>query len=590
MNNAETPPATPDSSNSGQAPSSQSSEPALPSASASPPPKSTSNTFENNGSMHTQNVNVGSPVDELLKVFDAGRDAGRKEAIGQGVAAEQRNNYDIGGVRTRHTSTTTSLAVVQKTPANEAEYSLQFAALSNEDKLFVVLLRLFPNISWVDFWEIYDQALRKLLPAKQFERKSSTEEDLQQGSEKDPPRFRSEEYWLRVAHAEISLTTTEYIEGSVCKTTIDFVAGEGEHKGVTRKIIEGYLSSHQRSWLFRVEPILYALGSHPYVVIRRMAAEAAAVLAGIDFDSVRRKIFEPWSLDESSETRAAVAYGLDLLIRNKTNDAAVVLLLGRWSNPQSNFSWRQCWTAAACYKLIGQHRFDLAQKDLKLLNTIADKIISKYQYLANSEISEIDQDLLEELPDAITYTLVTLAIEGKVQEVLAMFEGWLQEKNAVKGYSFANLTVLSSLEGISDATLSLKKQKVPIKSDFFELIKDKEFRKCLAQILVMLTKISPETRKYVTNILAEWVIQLNQLNLSTEPIGKIIVNMFRRFDPNHRERLLQTIKRWIGDKRNALRYLATDVYQKLIGSHYPLPDSNDNSPVVSPRISFGTSD
>lgn len=481
--------------------------------------------------------------------------------------------------KTRKTTVSrVQVEVQQPPPQNEHEYAEQFDKLSNEDKLFVTLLRLFPDITWVNFWEIYDAAADSVLPKPTTTRKKNNNDEEEHNPPRPtPPRFRSETYWAKVAHAAITQTTEVYDEGKSTQTTVNFVSEDVD----VRKIIERSLSTYQPQWLFRLVPVLYTLGQHPHVVIRRMAARAAAALADIDWDYVRRMIIEPWSRDSNAATRAAVAYLLDAVVESGTNDGHAIALLDRWSNPMGQFYPRQSWTAAATFRLVGFRRFETAKQDLRMLARLADEMLETYfedyknlpeNYL--DYVSNTDRQLMEEVPAAVVFTLVHLAVEGKAPEIITMLKEWLDECEKHGCYLYWNAVIFGALQGIAAETFKLKRDKAELKVDFFALLEnDKEFRKCLGDILAHLVREGPEYRRVITTVLQEWTCQLADLELTTEPVGRVIVNIYRRLDTTNRERLLRMLGRWSQHKHSAVKARGAETVRLLLAANYPLPNA-----------------
>lgn len=480
-------------------------------------------------------------------------------------------------------------------PKDGEEYAEQFSDLDEEEKLFVVVLYLFPAISWTDFWEIYDQAAAIVLPQiKPKPVKQGNKDDHRDVETELPPgawaRSCSDEHWARVAHATIEKKSKEYIEGKESTTTINFRSPQ------VRNLAKTYLSTQQRQWLLRLLPVLYQLGSRKVVSvgIRKMAAEAVAVIANIDFEHVRGKVLNAWSRSEEPATRAAVGYALDKLIREKENDAGAVALLNMWSNPQGEFYWRQSWTAAVAYRLVGLHRFDLAAKDLKSLARIADQTLNKYA--PRSQFAQVDFDLMQNLPDAVSYTLIVLAMQGKAHEIICLLRDWCAEGQPMENHPFADLTIASTIAGILDETFHQRSQRTPRQgsnetpvdgqpSDFLDLLKEKEVRTNLADILYYIYDQGVDWRQGVSEMLKTWVRQMADLGLELGPVQRIIVNLFKRCESQNRERILQAMDRWAQDKNNAVHTVGRETARLLRASNYPLPPPRAKA--SNRRIIFG---
>jgi hypothetical protein len=532
--------------------------------------------------------NHGIPYEEYSKIYEAGFKKGREHAPDE---SDHRRHKEF------KISRQVQIPVQQQPPKNAQEYADQFEVLSNEDKLFITLLRLFPDVAWIHFWEIYDSAAEAILPKPVLKTEKGKDEKDEEEERSPPPRFRSETYWARIAHAAVSLTTKTYVEGHSTQTTINFASTE------VRVIIEQTLSTYHRQWLFRMLPVLRMLGGHSNIDIRRLVAKATAVLADIDWAYVQREIIEPWSRDIHDDTRTTVAYAFDAIMASTINDGHVVFLLHRWSNPDDLFYWRQCWTAAFAYRLIGKRRFDMAKQDLRSLAILADTILNKY-YLdgqgdstaSKNEIEQADQQLMNELPREVFFTLVNLALEGNAHEILKMLHEWLVEP-IPKGQRRLILQwiVLNTLADISYLTLKRKHENQPLPSDFFTLLHDDQnVRKCLADILINLSRQNPENRRSIQILLQEWIEQLVELKLDTDPVGRVIIHMFRRFDATYRERLLRSLQAWAKHKNSAVRERGAAVVHKLLTTDYPLPPPIRASPsetsgtaINGGRIVFG---
>ena len=480
-------------------------------------------------------------------------------------------------------------------PKSVEEYAQQFEQLGYEEKLFVTLLRLFPNIGWVDYWEIYNQAHKVLIPqlmAQQGKSKAG-----KKGSElKTPPHLRPESYWEQVAYAVVSQIPQIYPEGKASNTTVDFLPQ-------VRPFVEQALATQHRSWLFQMVPIIFALGSHPYGLIRRMAGEAAAILASIDWDYVRREIIEQWSQDERTATRAAVGYALDAILQAGINDGYAVYLLNRWSNPVGSFYWRQCWTATAAYKLIGKHRFAFAAENLRQIAQLADTMLGLYitphaptpqDHL--DQIKPVDLELMDQLPRAVNYALVYLAFEGKMLEVVHTLKSWAAAPREPKiWYVFWEQIIYNTLYDIGEGAFTLRRDKTEVKQDFFVLLQEnQEFRRCLADVLSSLYKQSAPNRRAVLEILQNWVEHLDDLKLSTEPVVKIVKRMFRYVDHDvkqgqNRDRLLRAMQRWTTHSHTAVKAVGTTVVQSILGTPPRLvaPREPPDDPSSNGRIVFG---
>ena len=484
----------------------------------------------------------------------------------------------------------------EQEPRDETEYAEQFLKLPLEEQIFVVVLVLFPEINWADFWGIYDLAAQEIIPVLRPLKKRSGQSGETEELPEPPPevaaRLQSDEHWAKVAHAEIKQSTIEYTEGKERTTTMDFRSPE------IRTIAQQYFASKQRQWLMRMIPIIRKLGDHPYVVLRRKAAEAAVVIAGIDFDYVRREVLNPWSLSDNPATRAAVGYALDTMIKDGNNDAGAIALLDRWTHHDGTFSWRQCWTAASCYRFIGLHRFDLAEKDLKSLARLTDQIFDKC--VQDQHIPPADLELIDKVPHSVVYTLTILSIQGKVQEVTTILHTWTMEEIAEEYRLFWDLTIMSAVSSIFDATIHIRKEQrqqnqqnqpddaeaTPPPPDFLDLMEhDPDMRKHLADILVRLFRKGADGRKSLFGMLENWVLQMHELDCDTEAIQRLLVNLFRRCNADNRERILKWLDRWSQHRNNHIHTLGTTTAAKLRSSNYPLPPEPRKT--GNKRIVFG---
>jgi hypothetical protein len=511
-------------------------------------------------------------------------------------------------------SVVVSSAVSQEPePTDEQAYNEQFFKCDDEEKLFIVVLRHFPDIRLVDFWDIYKLAAQEILPRFRPVR-------IQRNSDNDPEyapglqaSMQPDDHWTKIAHVEIRQTVDEYTEGTDLRTSIDFKSAK------VRRIAENYLSNHQRQWLLWMIPVLRQLGSHKDESVRKMAAEALAIVGNMDFRYIQREVLEVWSLSNVPTTRSAVAHLLDKMLKPQTNslsassaeaeqaksklepvmnDAGAVALLNLWSNPGTSFYWKQCWTATITYQLVGQHRFGLVQRNMGVLIRLADRILDNYVESGSQELAVVDQQLMAELPTAVAQTLATLAVHGKALEVIELVGGWVEEQSTHEKERFFPHILLKTLALIFAETFRLRRQQgqneaqsaQTTERDFIALLQEEHrCRQHLADILVYLYRVDTTWRKGVFALLKELTVELDKLQVSTELIQRIIVNMFRRCQATNRDHILKTMDCWENNRNNAVHKLGMTTARHIRASNYPLPPP-EKSQRSNRRIRFGNRD
>ncbi|NJN66838.1 MAG: hypothetical protein HC884_09025 [Chloroflexaceae bacterium] len=512
-------------------------------------------------------------------------------------------------------------------PSDRDDYARQFEQLRDEEKLFVIILYLFPDIPWTDFWLVYEQAITTL-PVKSKPKPSTNaktrpneviikvvqgevSQDQSQTVAEDPDeekdevsplhraRSRSDDYWTKWTHAEISLTTYEYPEGKQTKQTINF-------REQAQDVIKTHIRTTQRQWLMSLLPVLKEMAGLPSIStdLRKMIAEAVATIADIDFGYVTREVLDTWSCSDEAYIRVAAGYTLQKIFILHQNDAEVIRLLDFWADPgkrTGGYYWQQCWTAAFTYHLIGIHKFDLVKSGLTSLGHLPGNLenfshdlweeiirISE-QYQTLEEVSKSDQEIIqnriailevlkeagEEIPDAIMYTLVMLALNNRSLEVIMLMKEWINTQPDPAKHRIRNFIIFGVLKDTSFSNFYHKKSETAAgnEHDFLTLFQvDKDFRKYLADILTYLLPLDPDLRQGLFSMLQTWTIEMAKLDLDIQSIKKLLVNIYRRSSQTQRKHILTAMKHWTKHKHQSVQVLGYETIQKLETGDYSLPE------------------
>lgn len=434
-------------------------------------------------------------------------------------------------------------------PANAAQYGQHFKQLTLEERLFVLVVFLFPDITWPRLQEIYEQAFQLVLPP------SSPGTAAQSSAEVLDRTF---DQWACVAHVQrTEIIAEDVLDNSRQKyTTINFFEE-------AQPIIRAYIADNAWGLLVKLTPLLRELSNHEDVDIRAKAGAAIGIIANIDFDFVQSKVLEPWSQAERPRVRAAVGYALHQIVCDGYNDNKALQLLLDWSSSRS--LWTQSWTAAAACKLVGLQRFAAVAPVLTALAHNADDTLSRYAQhfgvapdeLSYKQVREVSQNaffLLTQLPQAVSFTLLVLATNGKLIEVVELSVEWLKPKenaplrDGVILLLFLRNLGLSTLHQRSQQATQLSLTNEPVTDtpvDLFALMSsNKRFRQTLGLLLAHLFHVGPEHRQRMFAILQEWIWGLDALQESIDGIENLIFNAFHNSGLNEKRRILDTMRRW----------------------------------------------